>query len=162
MRFLHHLGRFMAPCGGINHARPGAISTLPCLDFASPLVASGIVVERFRGFTRVGGNLESWKERKGQDVSFAYKRTGARQLRRLKGCVSDSYQHPERERILIKLLEAEGNTVSPAVDSRWLGLTELLAESPCLDNLQGGSLLATGIESLESTLAEALPVPLHS
>lgn len=155
IQFLHHLGRFMATCHEVDGARPAAILTLPCLDFASPLVASGIVVERFRDFAPAEDVLESWKTRKGEDVSFAYKKTGATELRRLKGRVSGSDFHKGRERLLIRFLEAGGNERNRAIDPRWIGLTKPLKEAPCLDNLQGGSLLAADVESLESIIGQS-------
>ncbi|MCB1088924.1 MAG: hypothetical protein KDM63_17950 [Verrucomicrobiae bacterium] len=145
----------MASCREEDGARPAAILTLPCLDFASIIVASGIVVERFRNFAPVEDVLESWKTRKGEDVSFAYKRTGAVELRRLKGRVSESDVHMGRERLLIRFLEAGGNETSRAIDPRWMGLTKPLEEAPCLDNLKGGSLLATDVESLDSIIGQS-------
>lgn len=155
VQFLHHLGRFMATCREVGGARPAAILTLPCLDVASPIVASGFVVERFRNFAPAADVLDGWKTRKGEDVSFAYKRTGATELRRLKGRVSGSDVHMGRERLLIRFFEAGDDEASRAIDPRWIGLTKPLEEAPCLDNLQGGSLLAADVESLESIIGNS-------
>ncbi len=153
--FLHHLGRFMATCQKRDGFRPGVILTLPCLEFASPLIASGIVAEKFKDPILPSGNLTNWKGRKGEDVSFAYKRINSRELRRLKGSIKGSDEFMGRERLLVRFLETENATGSRAVDPRWLELIKPLSESPPLDNLQGGSLLAADIEALESVIGQS-------
>lgn len=145
----------MARCQSVGTDRPGVILTLPCLDYASALVASGVVAERFRDATPANGDLGSWRERIGDDVTFPFKRRMGEDLRRLKGRVQGFDEYNGRKRLLIRCLDQENKSVSRAMDLRWLPLIQPLSETPDLENTQGGSLLAASICELEAIVGQA-------
>lgn len=145
----------MARCQSVGTERPVAILSLPCLDFASVFIASGVVAERFRDPATVAGDLEVWRGRVGEDVSFPFKRRNDEDLRRLKGCVQGFDEHNGRKRLLIRCLDQKNKSVSRAIDLRWLPLIQPLSDTPDLENTQGGSLLAESIYELELLVGQA-------
>lgn len=128
--------------------------TLPCLDYASTLIASGVVAESFRDQTSAALEPGEFRNRIGEAVGFPYRHTSKSSLKRLRGVIAEIDDFGGSERLLVRFVDNERKKFTRAVDRRWLSLIRPLAEMPDLHNAAGGSLLAKNIAGLEAVVGQ--------
>ena len=154
---MHQLGRFMASCESNVKGRPSAIISVPCLDYASVLIASGIISVRSENRDPVVGNLESWRNSVGMAVCFPRCRItdNDHSLYLAKGFVATIDSHLGKDRLNVKWVDKDNYTYNRAIDSRWLPLVIPINDNPVLERKKVGSILARHIKGLEKILGES-------
>jgi hypothetical protein len=156
-RFLHKLGAFMSNCKANEKLRPSAIVSLPCLDYASIMLSSGIVANCFKNTTPISSDPNKWKDLVGKAVCFPRSKSadGDKTLYLSKGFVDSIEKYNGIDRLLVKWVENNSLTQTRAVDSRWLPLVFPIDGVPAVERKMPGSVLARRVQSLETVLGES-------
>lgn len=134
--------------------RPTAFLSVPFLDYASVLVSSGLLTERYRNSKPIASNLGSWSSRVGASVEFPVKlMNGGTELRLRAGVI----EHVS-DGLKVKTVEgsdARRFTRIRNVQPRWLSSVRLLNGLPDIERQKRGSLLAENIDALDLLLGES-------
>lgn len=149
--FLHRLGRFVAEVP-TEAGRPSVVVSVPCFDFASTLIASGIIASRFENTAPVVATPDQWRVHLGKAVWFP-RRGSAGELRMNEGQLDSIEQYRGNDRLMVKWVENEKIIMSAAVPQRWLPLVTLMDDGrPELTRRKPGSTLARQVPGLEAVL----------
>ena len=155
--FLHKLGQFMSTCKADGKLRPSAVVSLPCLDYASVVLSSGIVVACFKNTDPVSSAPKKWEKSSGKAVCFPRVKIvdGEKTLYLSKGFVDSIEDHNGVNRLLVKWVENSSLTQMRAVENRWLPLVFPIDGVPVVERKKPGSILARHVQSLETVLGES-------
>jgi hypothetical protein len=155
--FLHKLGRFMFNCKSNEGLRPAVIISLPCLDYASVIISSGMIAERFENRKRISKSPNEWGNSLNAAVCFPRVRVvdGCQNLYISKGTIDSIQSYMGEERLHVKWVENRNLTQTRAVENRWLPLVSPLDDVPSIERKKIGSILARHVQSLEMILGES-------
>ncbi|MCF7675038.1 MAG: hypothetical protein K9M97_06825 [Akkermansiaceae bacterium] len=155
--FLHKLGRFMSTCKPKEKLRPSAVVSLPCLDYASVMLSSGIVAACFKNTDPVSSNPNEWRQSLGKAVCFPRIKIvdGNKNLYLSKGFIDSIENYNGVNRLLVKWVENRNLTQERAVENRWLPLVFPIDDVPDVERKKPGSVLARHVQSLETVLGES-------
>jgi len=137
--------------------RPGIVLSLPCLNYASVMFASGIVAQRFFEPNPVPTTLDDWIQFRGRAVCFPRlegRINGDRELRLSEGIVDSIDVFGGTARLLVTWIEVGSSKKCCAVPARLLPLVSLLDIGPDVTRRRPGSTLARHVDGLESLLGE--------
>jgi hypothetical protein len=141
---------------GESSLKPCVFLSVPFLDYASIIVASGILAEKYRGREPSCSDVSDWGSRFDQPISFPVRiRNGGNELRRWVGVVAGLEECGGKPCLVAKTLDGNGRKYTRFVESRWLSGVRVLEESPDLDTKKHGSLLAENIEALDLLIGTA-------
>ncbi len=147
----------MAACETKGQLRPSAVVSLPCLDYASVMLSSGIIAACFKNTDPVSSNPNEWGNSLGKAVCFPRIKIidGNKNLYLSKGFVDSIENYNGVNRLLVKWVENSNLTQERAVESRWLPLVFLIDDVPVVERKKPGSVLARHVQSLETVLGES-------
>ena len=148
--FLHRLGRTMHQVVGESSLKPCVFLSVPFLDYASIIIASGILAEKYQGREPSCAHVSDWGSRLDQPISFPVRvRNGGNELRRRVGVVAGLDECCGEPCLVAKTLDGNGKEYTRFIEPRWLSGVKALEEFPDLDTKKHGSLLAENIEALD-------------
>ena len=156
--FLHRLGNFMAESGNGDRDRPSAVVTLPMLDYASLMIASGVIVSRFNDNIRRDADREKWREHIGSYVSFPRplrEQDGALTVRMNQGIIDSIGPHLGNEQLFVRWVDTETLVQRRIVESYLLPLIRLSGDGPELNRRRPGRTIFHNLEVLKSLLGES-------
>lgn len=151
------LGRYISCCDSNENFRPSAIVSVPCLDYASVIIASGIIVSKVENKNPALGSLNKWETAAGTAVCFPrLKLDGANSTLFLnKGIIDSIESYNGRDRLLVRWVDNHKIVNNRAVENRWLPLVCPIDEAPQIIRKKSGSILARNVVSLEKILGES-------
>ena len=153
--FLHRLGSELSDAA-VNDSGPVAFVSLPFLDYASVIVASGIISKIYEGSVSKTIDVESWRSRTGEQILFPFRRlNGGTELRRHVGVVGELEERKGRLRVSALIRENEKIWTTRLIETRWLDSVRKSKEIHDLESRRLGTLLAENIDALDELLGKA-------
>jgi hypothetical protein len=147
----------MSACEPKGQLRPSAVVSLPCLDYASVMLSSGIIAACFENTDPVSSSPNEWEDSLGKAVCFPRIKfiDGNKNLYLSKGFVDSIENYNGVNRLHVKWVENSKLIHERAVESRWLPLVFLIDDIPVVETKKPGSVLARHVQSLETVLGES-------
>jgi hypothetical protein len=154
--FLHLLGVEVRKLSSDRQGQISVFVSVPFVDYTGLLIASGILIEKYRDTKTAELNPEDFLDHQDKPISFPFeKRREIVELKRLFGTVAGSHSSKNGPRLAVKYRENQKITCTHYVHPRWLPSVRKIEETPNLQNLQHGSRLVSDLGMLDSILGES-------
>lgn len=165
--FFNGLGRFLSGYSPLPGQRLNVIVSVPILNYASLVAASGVICKKFEDRTTPVERLDEWRDKGGQSVVFPLPKNYRdddspnrikRALLRKEGVIDDVGVNPLTQSpiLRIKYLEQQGGKVERDYTSflppEFLPLVSEIEREARIDSIMRGSKIAEDLEGLESFL----------
>jgi len=147
----------MFECKSTKDLRPAAIISLPCLDYASVIISSGMIASRFENRAVNNNTPDSWTSLLDTPVIFPNFKfvDGSKRMFLCKGKIDSIESYRGENRLYVKWVENKKLTETRAIENRWLSLVSRIDDNLSLENKKIGSTLARHVESLEFVLGQS-------
>lgn len=161
MRFLHRFGYEIQQMSAGREGRLSAFLSVPFIDYAGVLTASGILTAKYRSIAVPTQDPNDWLVHRGKPVSFPFElNDGGAELKRKVGTIKGVESGPRGTCLAVLYLEdvdakSKGRKFTRFVKSRWLPAIRTLEVMPDLKTLKPGSRLASNIRTLDAILGES-------
>jgi len=161
IQFFHEFGveiRRQSLSGG---GRLSVFLSVPFLDYAGVLTASGILAAKYRSMVLPAADPYDWMTHYGRPVSFPFElRDGGTELKRKVGTIEGVEDSRRGPCLSVRYLDnldtkSNGKQFTRFVMPRWLPTVQKLEEMPDLETWKPGSRLASNIRSIDSILGQA-------
>lgn len=149
IEFYYTLGRLVTEISTEREDSVYAIVTAPFVNYASTLIAAGIISQKFIHSNEPLNTPALDDSLKGLTVSFGYQKVGHCEMRKMYGIVDGIDKDSGKDRLEVTVVEDGNNKhFTRYIKPDWLPLVNKVDAEPSLSRTKPGSLIAQNINSL--------------